>query len=428
MGLDENIHPGGGTPLSHRGTAAMAGLLTRFPALLSMRREAGGLLRHAAGVVRELRSHDELVYSEISGELTAAGGPFVLHYLGRRRFAHDFLTFFERQKATPLQTFRTHNSTLRFLISRTGLQACPPGVDLLVVDQFLLPESLSQTPTTFSPFFNAHLPIEKTLEAQLGRVRSKGHRRKLAAVLKDPPVWRKSHDLADFDAWYSQMYQPFVKLRFGDDGTVVSHAEMAKIFARSGHLLLLEEGGRAVSGALMYTSRGRPNSLGYWKYAFADAEKLSPNEFGERNARTEAMVLTHTVAAGFTEIDFGLTRSCPSDGIFTHKRRVGCNFRLPEGAPRFALHFANGARAKTLQRTPLLLQGDEKMVAWLGHHGDFDFAARARLRDALAGCAFDGLHDVQIFCDDAAGAAERLQAQAATATAELGCPVQLQGM
>jgi hypothetical protein len=393
-------------------------------AVSQLRRGAGALLRQAAGVARELGQHDELVYGENTGNLIGDGGTYALHYLGRRRFAHDFDTFF----ATSAHSFRNQPNVLNFLISRSGLQKCPPDADLLVVDQYLLPQRLCSAPSTYAPFLNAYLPVESTLEAQLARIRSKGHRRKLSAVLKGPLSWRKTQDRKDFDHWYTQMYQPFVQLRFGDDGTVVDRESMAKVLAKRGFLLLLEEAGVPVSGAMMYTSRSRPNSLNYWKYAFIDAASLSPNAFGERNAKTEAMVLSHTVESAYAELDFGLTRACPVDGIFVHKKRIGCSFRLPEAAACFALHFAPNAQPRLLSRYPMVVQTTAGMEAWLGLCGELDFVAARRLRDSLSACGFGALGQVHLFCQDVHTSRDKLEGLLAAEAAELGCPVRVHGL
>ena len=397
-------------------------------------RSAGQLLRHAAGMVRELRAHDDLVLGECHGELVGKGGPLRLHYFGRRRFAHDFLTFFERpaqpepaaENAPAVQqSFRERAGVLSFLVSRTGLQRCPPDADLLVVDQYLQPGALARPAVTHAPFLQAILRIEADLEAQLLRVRSKGHRRKLQSCLKEAFVWRKTQALSDFDRWYTTMYQPFVRLRFGDDATVVPREEMLDIFTKRGFLLLLEENGEPVSGALLYHSRSMPGCLNYWKYAMRDAAELAPAAFGERNARTEAMVLQHTVAAGYRELNFGLTRGCPTDGIFIHKKRVGCEFIVPQGAAQFAMLFAPGQQARLLGRYPLVVQTAAGMEVWMGQSGELDFYASRRLRDTLSACSFEGLKKVHLFVTGVDASAEKLQGIAAAGAAELGCEVQL---
>ncbi len=398
-----------------------------------LRQRGETLLRQGVGVARELRRHDKLIYCTFDGDLQEGGEPFRLHYLGRQRFAHDFETFFARPDpaaaparpgSRPLQqSFVSRTHVLGFLRARQRLLACPKDADMLVVDQFLLPGDLAQRGPTYAPFLNATLPITADLEAQLGLIRSKGHRRKLQAVLKGDLHWRKSHDQADFALWYDSMYRPFVQDRFGGDASVVPRAEMQEIFAKRGFLLLLEEDGVAVSGALMYTARRAPGSLNYWKYALRDSTSLSPSAFGERNAKTEAMVLSHTVAAAYRALDFGLTRALPRDGIFVHKKRIGCDFRVPAQAPRFALHLSAAARARFTARYPLVVLDGASMQAWVGQVGSLSGAAQSQLRDSLNACGFAALGGVKLFTDAAADADAQLGGLIRQAEADLGVPV-----
>ncbi|RYF04041.1 MAG: hypothetical protein EOO40_11585, partial [Deltaproteobacteria bacterium] len=212
-------------------------------------------LRSLRRVWREVRRGDELIYSIVEGKLSEGGGPFVLHYLGRKRFLSDFQVYFERHGDTPavVQSFCVSANTLRFMQARSRLERCPPDADLLIVDRFLSRDSDDERFALLAPFLNAYLPIAADFTAQLAQVRSKGHRRKLQGAIKRDFTWRKSSDLADFEMWYDTMYAPFVQLRFGGDASVVSKPEMLAMFKRRGFLLVLEEQGVPVSGSLMYT-------------------------------------------------------------------------------------------------------------------------------------------------------------------------------
>lgn len=371
--------------------------------------------RHARRLLDEVRLRDPLVYRTLAGPLAGGRESLSLHYLGRGRFAQDFLVFFERHDndANIAQTTRRQTSLPGFVAQRRTLRGAPHDADLLVVDQFLLPPSPAAK-STYLPFVDASLAVQPTIAAQLAEVRSRGHRRKLQGALKRGFAWRKTHDLADFARFYEQMYAPFVRQRFQFDRSVVPRQQMEKVYAQRGFLLLLEDEGQPVAGAMMYIPKGQPRTLAYWKYGLADAASLTPAVFGERNGCTEAMVLRYAVEQGFASIDFGLTRALAGDGIFAHKRRLGCDFRPPADAPaRFALHLPRRRRAALCASQPLLAVQRGALVCWLGHRGPLTPAAAESLTEQLRGACFPSLAALELFVADCpSGDAKALRALA----------------
>jgi hypothetical protein len=388
---------------------------------------------------RELQRNDALIDQVSSGDLVDGGGAFVLRYVGRQRFVHDFMPFFARREAAAQrlaaptdapqpryveQVSRTPLRLASFLLRRLQFTAATADVDLLVVDQFMGAAQRQAQPDLYAPFMNAYLPVAPTLEAQLALIRSKGHRRKLQSVLKKPLTWRKTQAVADFELWYDTMYTPFVKDRFRVDAAIVPRHEMLAMYTKRGFLLLLEEAGQPVSGAFLYTSRSMPGSLNYWKYALLNSDSLHPNEFGERNAKTEAMVLSHAVAEGYAELDFGLTRALPKDGIFIHKKRIGCEFRVPDGAPRFALFFNPRAQAGFLAQFPLILKVQGQLQAWAGLQGPLSAASSMGLKDSLSACAFASLQGVRLFTQDLGDTQDKVHSLVKQLEAELGSSIE----
>jgi hypothetical protein len=407
--------------------------------LQALRARLKPILSRGLRMGRELHRNDALIDQTSAGDLTDGGGPFVLRYVGRQRFVHDFMPFFARREAAaqqqgthpeappPRYVEQVSQTSLHlpsFLLRRLQCTEASADVDLLVVDQFMGAAQMQQHPDLYAPFMNAYLPVAPTLEAQLALIRSKGHRRKLQSVLKKPLTWRKTQSVADFDLWYDTMYTPFVKDRFRFDAAIVPRQEMLAMYTKRGFLLLLEESGQPVSGAFLYTSRSMPGSLNYWKYALLNSDTLPPNEFGERNAKTEAMVLSHAVAEGYAELDFGLTRALPKDGIFIHKKRIGCEFRIPDGAPRFALFYNPKAQARFLTQFPLILKVQGQLQAWAGLQGPLTAASSLGLKDSLSACAFASLQGVRLFAHDLGDTQDKVHSLVKQLEAELGSSIE----
>lgn len=355
-------------------------------------------LYHAIrSVAQEVRLRDQLVYCISEGKLPRDGGHLVVHYLGRQRFADDFLMFYDRDApdAGGLQQNIVYKTSLpRFLRDRARIEACPSDADVLVIDRIFQGDVPAPS---LAPHINATLPVQPTIDAQLQLIRSKGHRRKLQSALKHGFSWRKSHNLEDFNLFYDVMYKPFVQDRFRYGASIVPREQMYRIFSRRGFLLLVEEDGKPISGAMIYTSANKPLSMNYWKYGLAHAKELTPNVFGERNAMTEAMVLQYAVQEKFKEIDFGLTRAMPWDGIFTHKKRLGCDFKKTPGAPEFSLLINPSSRVRLLSRFPLIVTLNGGMHCWVGQEGNLDKRALAHFKDDLGSCSFASLNDIQLY-------------------------------
>lgn len=353
----------------------------------------------AKGLAQEVRLQDPWVYCTSEGNLPDQGGSWVTHYLGRKRFADDFLMFYDRDTvgAAVKQDIRTTMGVPRFWRERRAAQACPQEADVLIVDH-LFERGDGDDWLTLAPHINAMLPVMPTVEAQLELIRSKGHRRKLQAALKRGFSWRKTHSLADFNLFYDIMYEPFVHERFAHGASVVPRAAMQRMFTQRGFLLLVEEDGVPVSGALIYTSRRDRGVMNYWKYGLANVTELSPNVFGERNAAQEACVLQYAVDNGFREVDWGLTRAAPNDGIFVHKKRMGCDFRTTPGAPSFRILLNPRSRSRLLSRFPLVVSdARQNMLVLLAHEPREQKNELEQLAETLRGASFASLTQFMLF-------------------------------
>ena len=354
--------------------------------------------RAARSILQEVKLRDPLVYMVYEGPMANQGGPLVVHYMGRKRYANDVLAFFEREcgDANITQTLRASPNYYTFFKDRFQTSVCPDDADVLVVDRAFAPYDSPNVPYHI-PFINAALPVQASIDAQLQLIRSKGHRRKLQSALKRGFAWRKTNAVEDFKLFYQTMYAPFVKERFRFDASILTYESMLRVYNRRGFLLLVEEDGVPVSGALMYVPELAPTTVNYWKYGLADVNNLSPALFGERNSMTEAMVLQYAVDQKFTEIDFGLTRAMPNDGIFHHKKRLGCDFRAPKHALGFNLLIHPHAKTRFLSHVPLVVSQQNKLHTWVGHEGVLEPAKTETFADGLRSGMFASMASLELF-------------------------------
>jgi hypothetical protein len=384
------------------------------------------LIQAARDVRQEIGERDELVSCISEGNLPAQGGRLCVHYLGRKRFAEDFLMFFDRDTVDAAISQKTSDPMhlVRFLRQRHAAQTCPPEADILLIDSMWEP---APADTLFlAPHINAVLPVQPTIEEQLALVRSKGHRRKLQSALKRGFSWRATRSMADFNLFYDVMYAPFVHERFQYGAYQVPKKEMAAMYRRRGLLLFVEENDVPISGAFLYTSRRAPGRVFYWKYGLAHAKTLTPNVFGERNAMTEAMVLQYAVAEKFTEIDFGLTHALPLDGIFMHKKRVGNDFIKTPNAPQFRILFNPTAKGRLLSRFPMVLIQNGGLHASLAFLGEATGKRADELKENLRACSFTSVKSIRLYHDAQGDALLTLEALVAEVQKEMPSPIALE--
>jgi hypothetical protein len=88
-----------------------------------------------------------------------------------------------------------------------------------------------------------------------------------------------------------------------------------------------------------------------------------------RVAALEHAMLEHAIERRFTRVDFGYTRAFLNDGLFVHKRRLGCVFVPPRYAPLFRLRVRPGLRAGIFARFPIVAGTAGDFSAIMGYDG-----------------------------------------------------------
>lgn len=124
-------------------------------------------------------------------------------------------------------------------------------------------------------------------------------------------------ELVDFDHFYHNIYQPFVKERFGQVANISSQQELSLIFS-VGWLVQFRQADELRGGALNFV---KANTL--YNYVIGMPTVLTEAE------RTQVMTANYyysiqkAIAEGYRAVNLGWTRPFLNDGIALYKRKWG---------------------------------------------------------------------------------------------------------
>jgi hypothetical protein len=120
-----------------------------------------------------------------------------------------------------------------------------------------------------------------------------------------------------------------------------------------------------VCGALLLDEG--PGVVAYFLNGFSDTGCGDPARIAEHTMALELALMKHAIERRLLRIDLGYTRAILSDGLFTHKRRLGGNFIPQAGSPLFRVRVRPTRRAAIFARFPLLVGGPHGWTALLGY-------------------------------------------------------------
>jgi len=189
-----------------------------------------------------------------------------------------------------------------------------------------------------------------SLDAIIGREPGRGSRheevrraRRLALACRPTSAPR---DWADFRR---TLYEPYTRRRFGElfvdvPAYVLRHAR------RQGRLLLLEDRGRAVAGAVVERWGRDARVLVF------GVESDGPTRPTTLLAACYYHAIAYAVGAGVTRFSLGTTRPTLSDGVLRYKRKWGAAIGRPKTWDTFLLRFRNTPAVRAvLTDAPLVL-------------------------------------------------------------------------
>jgi hypothetical protein len=186
----------------------------------------------------------------------------------------------------------------------------------------------------------------------------------------------------DVERFRRELYEPYGARRFGDlFGRIPPHA--FRHACRAGWLLLLEDRGRTVAGAVL-ERWGRAVRI----LAFG-AETDGPLPTGLLLEACYFHSIRFAVEAGIPRLSLGTVRPVLTDGVLRYKRKWGGVLGRPSTWEAFLLRYRNTSAARgALAAAPLILdRGREGLAALVGAGGG-DVAAQ------LAGVETPGLAEI----------------------------------
>lgn len=271
----------------------------------------------------------------------------------------------------------------------------------------------------FAPFLDGRLPLEASLEAQIGRVRSKAHRRRMRGAMRSGAHrWTVSEGGEAFDLFYDRMHAPYVRARFGPRSRLDDREALR---ALPGKILLVFESGTPVSGTLLVPDRAQ-RALLYHRNGFAGGETWPPAVMARRTAALEVAVLEYARREGFRSLDLGFTRAVLNDGLFVHKRRLGCSFAVASYSPTFLVSIRPEARTRVLSGLPLACLEGGGFAAHVGYDLREPLRAARKWRPVVKNYAFPGVRRVVVHTDAPGGDPGREAFAAALGAALRGVP------
>lgn len=350
-----------------------------------------GAARCVLGVGRMVIGLELLREAILSGQLPGGHRAVAVHFSGRARLAGELGFLFDGRRAhRPDHEERSFEGRLLRYALRP---ACATPADIHLEDR-LVPRHLRapQEETLLAPYLTATLRLQDSLKAQIDAVRSTDLRRSLRRADERKLSFRETRARDDVARFYDDMYKVLAATRFGPDASLVTRDEVQEVVARRGALLLMEDGGRPLGGALLYRSRYTPQVLFWWKAGLADSGPRTEENF----RALETGVLRYALATGLPFLNVGLVRSVANDGIFIHKRRLGCDFESLPGGPVFRMRLAPEGRAGLLAALPLIVRHHGRLEAWHGVTST-EPPALAALAQRLSDTVFPRLETLRVF-------------------------------
>ncbi len=220
----------------------------------------------------------------------------------------------------------------------------------------------------YHPFFDAVLDIRPNVEAQIQGVRSKAHRRRLRRVFRSRDwKWSVGEQPEDLVRFFEAVHRPYVLARFGDRARIDSLPALARRFAKGGRVLTVTHRGDPVCAAVLFDE---PGALAYDRNGFRLDAIAHPLLLAERTAALELAVFQIAQELSVNSVDLGFCRALLIDGLFTHKRRLGCRFVPASGTGRYQLWVRPELRPDFFSGAPMVVGPCGDFEAHLGHVKD----------------------------------------------------------
>lgn len=346
------------------------------------------LLRDRARVATSMLGPRSTVAALARGRLPDGSAVSVM-YSGSAMYARDLALLASSPGVRAREEVLFRGSIAGYFLSVRRLRESERDADL-TVRQFGLGRRAADE-LVHLPFLDARLALASCLDDQIEQVRSKAHRRRLRWVARSREYrWTVSRSQADLALFYDRMYAPYVAGKFGSRARLDARGAMKELHARAGSILVVYHRDDPVCGALLVPRRS-DGVLLYHRNGFVGGERWPAALLATRTAALELAVFEHASREGYRLLDLGYTRAVLSDGLFVHKRRLGCTFAPASYSPTFFVRVRSPWRPRFFASVPILTVERDGFVAQLGYDARTAPLPPRRWRNAVKGCVFPGL-------------------------------------
>jgi hypothetical protein len=249
----------------------------------------------------------------------------------------------------------------------------------------------------YSPFLDAVLDVAPSVEAQIRAVRSKAHRRRLRKASRGREwAWSVGARPEDLEGFYRTLHRPYVEARFGDKQRHAPLEGLQRRLARGGLVLTVTHRGEPACGAALFDT---PDGLDYDRNGFRLDALKSPVLLSERTAALELAIFQLAQELSARTIYLGFCRALVDDGLFTHKRRLGCRFVPERGSGRSQLWVRPALRPRFFAAVPLVMGPCGEFEVHVGLSQDSASLTRIQLRALLKNFAIPAVRRAVVWTD-----------------------------
>ena len=269
------------------------------------------------------------------------------------------------------------------------------GPDVLVVaEPFPVP---GREVLRYWPFLDAVLDVAPSVEAQIKAVRSKAHRRRLRKVSRGRDwAWSVSTRSEELERFYATLHRPYVEARFKDQQLIAPLERLKRRLERGGHVLSVTHRGEPVCGAALFET---PDGLDYDRNGFRLDSLKSPVLLSERTAALELAIFQLAQELRARTVFLGFCRALMDDGLFTHKRRLGCRFVPARGSARSQLWVRPALRPQFFANVPLVMGPVDEFEVHVGLSRDAAPLSRIQWRARLKNFAIAAVRRAVVWTD-----------------------------
>jgi hypothetical protein len=175
---------------------------------------------------------------------------------------------------------------------------------------------------------------ELDLQRTVARLhRSKNARNDLRRMQKNKTTYEVTRDRDAFEDFYSNMYLPYIKKRYGNRAFSMSHEDMVRNLGCS-ELLFVKVHGERVAGQIILYENNRARA---WSVGIKDGDRSFVK--AGANKALDYLMFQYLAERGYKGLHMGASRPFLLDGALRYKRYLGLRL-IDHTARYFALGFS----------------------------------------------------------------------------------------